>query len=121
MDDPLSFVFPDLTELIERLSIWSISESFAFTYFELLSAFEISVASSDSRIDETIQLKNTPKNLLNLNFNEESWVEIYSADPSDYFQVVYKLFNENEKINFLFLLIYVNEVFDAIAIALKLS
>ncbi len=57
---------------------------------------EISVASSDSRIDETIQLKNTPKNLLNLNFNEESWVEIYSADPSDYFQVVYKLFYENE-------------------------
>jgi len=57
---------------------------------------EISVASSDSSIDETIQLKNTPKNLLNLNFNEESWVEIYSADPSDYFQVVYKLFYENE-------------------------
>ena len=57
---------------------------------------EISVASSDSRIDETIQLKNTPKNLLNLNFNEESWVEIYSADPSNYFQVVYKLFYENE-------------------------
>ena len=34
--------------------------------------------------------------ILNLNFNEESWVEIYSADPSDYFQVVYKLFYENE-------------------------
>ena len=57
---------------------------------------EISVASSDSRIDEINQLKNIPKNLLNLNFNEESWVEIYSADPSDYFQVVYKLFYENE-------------------------
>ena len=42
------------------------------------------------------QLKNMPKNLLNLNFNEESWVEIYSADPSNYFQVVYKLFYENE-------------------------
>ena len=57
---------------------------------------EISVVSTDSSADEINQLKNTPKNLLNLNFNEESWVEIYSADPSDYFQVVYKLFNENE-------------------------
>ena len=47
-------------------------------------------------IHEINQLKNMPKNLLNLNFNEESWVEIYSADPSDYFQVVYKLFYENE-------------------------
>ena len=49
-----------------------------------------------SKNDEINQLKKTPKNLLNLNFNEESWVEIYSADPSDYFQVVYKLFYENE-------------------------
>ena len=57
---------------------------------------EISVVSTDSSTDEINQPKNTPKNLLNLNFNEESWVEIYSADPSDYFQVVYKLFNENE-------------------------
>ena len=57
---------------------------------------EISVASLDSRIYEINQLKKTPKNLLNLNFNEESWVEIYSADPSDYFQVVYRLFYENE-------------------------
>ena len=57
---------------------------------------EISVVSTDSSTDEINQAKNTPKNLLNLNFNEESWVEIYSADPSDYFQVVYKLFNENE-------------------------
>ena len=51
---------------------------------------------SKLRTDEINQLKNMPKNLLNLNFNEESWVEIYSADPSDYFQVVYKLFYENE-------------------------
>ncbi len=57
---------------------------------------EISVVSTDSSTDEINQAKNTPINLLNLNFNEESWVEIYSADPSDYFQVVYKLFNENE-------------------------
>lgn len=57
---------------------------------------EISVVSTDISTDEINQPKNTPKNLLNLNFNEESWVEIYSADPSDYFQVVYKLFNENE-------------------------
>jgi cytoskeletal protein RodZ len=57
---------------------------------------EISVVSTDSSTDEINQPKDTPKNLLNLNFNEESWVEIYSADPSDYFQVVYKLFNENE-------------------------
>ena len=57
---------------------------------------EISVFSTDSNTDEINQPKNIPKNLLNLNFNEESWVEIYSADPSDYFQVVYKLFNENE-------------------------
>ena len=57
---------------------------------------EISVVSRDSTTDEINQPKNLPKNLLNLNFNEESWVEIYSADPSDYFQVVYKLFNENE-------------------------
>jgi cytoskeletal protein RodZ len=57
---------------------------------------EISVVSTSSRTDEINQLKNMPKNLLNLNFNEESWVEIYSADPSDYFQVVYKLFYENE-------------------------
>ena len=57
---------------------------------------EISVVSRDSTTDEINQPKNIPKNLLNLNFNEESWVEIYSADPSDYFQVVYKLFNENE-------------------------
>ena len=56
---------------------------------------QISVVSTDST-DEINQPKDTPKNLLNLNFNEESWVEIYSADPSDYFQVVYKLFNENE-------------------------
>ncbi len=53
---------------------------------------EIAVVSTDRSTDEI----NQPKNLLNLNFNEESWVEIYSADPSDYFQVVYKLFNENE-------------------------
>ena len=57
---------------------------------------EISVFSTDSNTYEINQPKNIPKNLLNLNFNEESWVEIYSADPSDYFQVVYKLFNENE-------------------------
>ncbi|MDA9751003.1 DUF4115 domain-containing protein [Gammaproteobacteria bacterium] len=57
---------------------------------------EISVVSADSSTDGINQPKNTPKNLLNLNFNEESWVEIYSADPSDYFQVVYKLFYENE-------------------------
>ena len=57
---------------------------------------EISIVSTDSSTDEINQPKNTPKNLLNLNFNEESWVEIYSADPSDYFQVVYKLFYENE-------------------------
>lgn len=57
---------------------------------------EIPVVSTDSSTDEINQPKNTPKNLLNLNFNEESWVEIYSADPSDYFQVVYRLFNENE-------------------------
>ncbi len=57
---------------------------------------EISVVSTNSSTDEINQPDKTPKNLLNLNFNEESWVEIYSADPSDYFQVVYKLFNENE-------------------------
>ena len=57
---------------------------------------EISVVSTDSSNDEINHAKNTPKNLLNLSFNEESWVEIYSADPSDYFQVVYKLFYENE-------------------------
>ena len=57
---------------------------------------EISIVTTISRTDEINQLKKIPKNLLNLNFNEESWVEIYSADPSDYFQVVYKLFNENE-------------------------
>ena len=57
---------------------------------------EISVVSTNSSSDEINQPDITPKNLLNLNFNEESWVEIYSADPSDYFQVVYKLFNENE-------------------------
>ena len=57
---------------------------------------EISVFSTNSSSDEINQPDITPKNLLNLNFNEESWVEIYSADPSDYFQVVYKLFNENE-------------------------
>ena len=57
---------------------------------------EISIVSTISRTNEINQLKETPKNLLNLNFNEESWVEIYSADPSDYFQVVYKLFYENE-------------------------
>ena len=38
---------------------------------------EISVVSTDSSADEINQLKNTPKNLLNLNFNEESWVEIF--------------------------------------------
>ena len=38
---------------------------------------EISVVSTDSSTDEINQAKNTPKNLLNLNFNEESWVEIY--------------------------------------------
>ena len=57
---------------------------------------EISVVSTDKITNEINQPKNISKNLLNLNFNEESWVEIYSADPSDYFQVVYKLFNENE-------------------------
>ena len=57
---------------------------------------EISIVSTISRTNEINQLKEIPKNLLNLNFNEESWVEIYSADPSDYFQVVYKLFYENE-------------------------
>ena len=57
---------------------------------------EISIVTTISRTDEINQLKKIPKNLLNLNFNEESWVEIYSADPSDYFQVVYRLFNENE-------------------------
>ena len=57
---------------------------------------EISIVTTISRTDEINQLKKIPKNLLNLNFNEESWVEIYSADPSDYFQVVYKLFYENE-------------------------
>ena len=61
-----------------------------------LNNSEISVLSTDSRTDEINQSKSTPKNLLNLNFNEESWVEIYSANPSDYFLVVYKLFNENE-------------------------
>ena len=57
---------------------------------------EISVVSTDKITNEINQPKNISKNLLNLNFNEESWVEIYSADPSDYFQVVYKLFNKNE-------------------------
>ena len=40
---------------------------------------EISVVSTDSSTYEINQAKNTPKNLLNLNFNEESWVEIYSC------------------------------------------
>ncbi len=83
---PLSFQIDDITMDIEAPESLDMESNNS----------EISVASSDSRIDEINQLKNIPKNLLNLNFNEESWVEIYSADPSDYFQVVYKLFYENE-------------------------